>query len=355
MMQKALRVFLATLAALCAPVAGHAGLEICNFTGEAKHIALGYKGDKDWTSEGWWRVKSGGCSMIVTGDLTRRYYYYHVASRSGLFAAEDYFFCTAQSVFTIAGDTDCENRGYDRTAFREIDTGKTATEYTLTLRADGRDVRPDQPEADPALNVSNENTVNGEVLRADFAPGAFGKPIEIDALFQGCELENGDAYCSFHSNGHKYRADYEGSTPAHILAALEQMPLLSRVQIRGDQVARKGREAAIVLRYAAPIAEDAPFSDLRRAFQGDWIAVNDKESAITVRGSEIHVRYETEFRTTRFMDFAEHCPGATATGPKLLQSTVDEKEPKCYLVTRADRELELLPVGGGQTLRFRRP
>ena len=337
------------------PVVAFAGLEICNETGEAHLVALGYKGDTDWSSEGWWRIKAGSCTTVVKGDLTRRYYYFHAASRSGVFKGEDYVFCTTASAFTIIGDTGCETRGYQKSDFREIDTGKTAKSFTLTLTPDVfRTPSTYSAEAEGGSTVSTKFE-SGDVLKNNIPAGTHGKPVTLNALFQGCELLNGEAYCSFHSNGHKFKADYDGDTPLDILYALEAMPILAAVQIEADQVARKGREASIVLRKVTPRGQPNAFHDLHRAFQGDWVKVNDQATSISVRGSEIHVRHNTEYRVTHFMDFADECPGATATGPKLLQSTPSDKEPKCFLVTRADTELELLPVNDGPIIRYRRP
>ena len=46
-----------------------AGLEICNNTSLEQTVAIGYKGDTDWTSEGWWNIAPGACSTLVDGDL----------------------------------------------------------------------------------------------------------------------------------------------------------------------------------------------------------------------------------------------------------------------------------------------
>ena len=85
--------------------AAQAGLEVCNQTGEAQSIAIGYKGETDWTSEGWWKIAPGECSVLVGGDLTKRYYYYHADSKGGGFRGQDYVFCTQNDEFTIVGDT----------------------------------------------------------------------------------------------------------------------------------------------------------------------------------------------------------------------------------------------------------
>ena len=113
--------------------AAEAGLEFCNETDVFQSIAVGYMGDRDWTSEGWWLVEPGACVTPVEGDLQSRYYYYRAESDEGSFEGDGYGFCVASEAFTIVGLGDCEARGYETSDFREIDTGAEALHYTVTL------------------------------------------------------------------------------------------------------------------------------------------------------------------------------------------------------------------------------
>ena len=115
--------------------AAQAGLEICNDTGASQSVSIGYKGDEDWTSEGWWNIEPGDC-MTPVGELKNRYYYYRAEVDGGDFDGEDYFFCTTTEAYTIVGDTECDTRGYDREEFAEIDTGSSEGMFTLTLIPD---------------------------------------------------------------------------------------------------------------------------------------------------------------------------------------------------------------------------
>ena len=115
------------------PAVAQAGLEICNKTDLLQSVAIGYKGETDWTSEGWWNIKPGECATPVPGKLEKRYYYYHAKSDGGGFRGQNFVFCTQSKEFTITGDTGCDERGFDVTQFREIDTGETAISFTLTL------------------------------------------------------------------------------------------------------------------------------------------------------------------------------------------------------------------------------
>jgi uncharacterized membrane protein len=113
--------------------AAQAELKICNETQDVQGVSIGYKGEADWTSEGWWNIQPGDCATPVSGDLKQRYYYYRAEVDGGPFEGEDYTFCTSPDVFTIVGDTDCEARGYEKENFSEIDTGTSAKSYTFTL------------------------------------------------------------------------------------------------------------------------------------------------------------------------------------------------------------------------------
>ena len=169
------RAFVAAgVVGLALPGAAWAGLRICNETGDTQSVAIGYKGAEDWTSEGWWNIAPGDCATPVLGDLQKRYFYYRAEVDGGDFDGENYMFCTSPDEFTIVGDTECEDRGYDREAFREIDTGEEATEYVFTLVADtaGPKDAPEtraEPEPDPVaeadegLRICNDTALTQSV------------------------------------------------------------------------------------------------------------------------------------------------------------------------------------------------
>ncbi|MDJ0630069.1 MAG: DUF1036 domain-containing protein [Rhodobacter sp.] len=139
--------FFAVATFLCLSSAAQADLRFCNETDADISIAIGYKDGEAWTSEGWWNAAPGDCSTPVSGDLTKRYYYYRVTSPTMDFPTENYFFCTSAKVFTIVGDTDCKARGYDRNPFNELDTGE-ARDWTVSLTAnDGETTQEDLEQA----------------------------------------------------------------------------------------------------------------------------------------------------------------------------------------------------------------
>lgn len=110
-----------------------ADLRVCNQTASPISIALGYRADSGWQSEGWWVAAPDTCATVFQGDLNAQYYY--------LFAADDIsggtwdggvFMCTRDETFTIFGVEDCLARGYERTGFFEVDT-KSRMSWTLQL------------------------------------------------------------------------------------------------------------------------------------------------------------------------------------------------------------------------------
>ncbi len=110
-----------------------AELRVCNQTPNQLNIALGYRAERGWQSEGWWLVASNDCVTVFQGDLNARFYY--------LFAADDIgggawdgaiYLCTRDEAFTIFGTEDCLARGYERTGFFEVDT-QNQVDWTVEL------------------------------------------------------------------------------------------------------------------------------------------------------------------------------------------------------------------------------
>ncbi|MBV0913936.1 DUF1036 domain-containing protein [Rhodobacteraceae bacterium ASV31] len=151
------------LAAMTAAGAAHANLEICNDTAATQTVAIGYQGADDWTSEGWWIIAPGECSIPLAGDLQQRYYYYRATSDDGVIEG-DYSFCVDTEAFTIVGDTECERRGYETVDFEEIDTGPTALTYTFRIAAAGvSPVTPPMPDpvVPPTPDIVAQEPVEG--------------------------------------------------------------------------------------------------------------------------------------------------------------------------------------------------
>ena len=119
--------------ALVASAPARADFRLCNNTANRVSIALAYTDGETWVSEGWWNVKPNGCETLVRGALAAQYYYaYAMDERGGEWKGKA-FMCTRDREFKIDGRNDCFTRGFDRTGFFEVDTGKDARNWTVQL------------------------------------------------------------------------------------------------------------------------------------------------------------------------------------------------------------------------------
>ena len=122
---------LAALTVSAAPA--WADLRVCNQSSNQVSVALGYRADKGWQSEGWWVAPASKCAVVYQGDLHSRFFYLYVADDiSGGAWDGSVFMCTRDESFTIFGVEDCLARGYERTGFFEVDT-QNRTDWTLQL------------------------------------------------------------------------------------------------------------------------------------------------------------------------------------------------------------------------------
>ena len=116
---------------VAAPAA--ADLRMCNNTMNRVSVALAYTDGQGWVSEGWWNLKSLDCVTLLRGALAAEYYYVYAMDERGGEWKGKAFMCTSDREFKIDGRQDCFTRGYDRTGFFEVDTGKDAKSWTVQL------------------------------------------------------------------------------------------------------------------------------------------------------------------------------------------------------------------------------
>lgn len=110
-----------------------ADLEFCNHTADKQWVAVGYKTDGIWKSEGWWGIDVDDCSTPITGDLEFRHYYYRLYESS--FAGEGFSFCLKKEVFVSEDADSCDTDGFAPADFADIDTGPNALSYTFSIIA----------------------------------------------------------------------------------------------------------------------------------------------------------------------------------------------------------------------------
>jgi len=121
------------LFACLAATPAKADLRLCNKTPSRVGVAIGYKEQQRWTTEGWWNIPANACETLVSGTLVSRYYYvYAVDYDLGGEWSGKYMMCTRDRMFTIEGIEDCIARGFDRAGFFEVDTGEQ-TSWTVQL------------------------------------------------------------------------------------------------------------------------------------------------------------------------------------------------------------------------------
>ena len=125
-----------------------ADLKLCNATPGRIGVAIGYRDNKGWASEGWWNISSQTCENLLKGDLPSRYLYvYAIDYERGGHWSGTHFMCTKDKAFAIRDTKDCEARGFRRRGFYEIDTG-TANNWTIRLA---------DPPNDPSKDKTNVN------------------------------------------------------------------------------------------------------------------------------------------------------------------------------------------------------
>jgi uncharacterized membrane protein len=110
-----------------------ADFRLCNNTGSRVGIAVGYKDNDGWTTEGWWNLSARTCETLMRGALVARFYYVYAIDydRGGEWSGQA-FMCTREKEFTVRGTEDCLARGFDRTGFFEVDTSEQRS-WTVQL------------------------------------------------------------------------------------------------------------------------------------------------------------------------------------------------------------------------------
>ncbi len=110
-----------------------ADLRLCNASSSRVGIAIGYQDAKGWTTEGWWNVGAQTCETLLKGAVPSRFIYVYAIDydRGGEWSGPNYM-CTHEKSFAIRDVTNCQQRGYRRTGFFEVDTGD-AKDWTIRL------------------------------------------------------------------------------------------------------------------------------------------------------------------------------------------------------------------------------
>jgi uncharacterized membrane protein len=113
--------------------AARADFRLCNNTTTRVSIAIAYTDGRNWLSEGWWNLRPTACETLLRGPLAAQYYYVYAMDERGGEWKGKAFMCTRDREFRIEGREDCFARGFERTGFFEIDTGRDAKSWTVQL------------------------------------------------------------------------------------------------------------------------------------------------------------------------------------------------------------------------------
>lgn len=117
-----------------------ASLQVCNNSSNAAYIALGYSaGPNRWQSQGWWKVQTGQCSTVLSGNLQPGTYFYLYAinqPRTRIWQGTDQntWFCvnpTDNFQITMLGD-ECSGVGTSKQFFWEVAVKDVSQTVTLS-------------------------------------------------------------------------------------------------------------------------------------------------------------------------------------------------------------------------------
>lgn len=120
-------------AGILVPTLARADFRLCNNTASRVSVAIAYTDGQAWETEGWWNLKANACETLLRGPLAAQFYYVYGMDESGGEWKGKAFMCTRDREFKVEGRQDCFVRGYDRTGFFEVDTGKDAKNWTVQL------------------------------------------------------------------------------------------------------------------------------------------------------------------------------------------------------------------------------
>lgn len=110
-----------------------ADFRLCNNATSRVSVSVAYTDGQTWVTEGWWNMKTGSCETLLRGSLAAEFYYVYAMDERGGEWKGNALMCTRDREFRIEGRDNCLVRGYDRTGFFEIDTGKDAKNWTVQL------------------------------------------------------------------------------------------------------------------------------------------------------------------------------------------------------------------------------
>ncbi|MCC1482230.1 DUF1036 domain-containing protein [Roseibaca sp. Y0-43] len=328
---------------LATPDTALAELRFCNETNARVTVAIGYRSDGAWRSEGWWAVEPDACRAVVSEPLENRFYYYRATSKLDSWTHETYYFCTSPQPFDIMGDEECAARGYDREAFSEIALSDGITRFTMTLTSSKTAPPPPAPPPAPAPMAQGD------------APGTHGEPYTVAGLLSHCEVTDASVQCELHNDGWRYVASSAFYTDQALLERMMDLAPNTPMTWVGDLAGYGGANVDVTIREARVEGSD-PYARLRAELQGFWTSTSDPNYQLLIAGGVFEEWYQNIPSDTRLMELANTCEGAMGDGPYLLaQSYARDGDIRCFEVFELSQDsLSLFPLGVMQPLDFYR-
>lgn len=290
----------------------HAKLEICNETDLPRDVAIGYKAEDGWTSEGWWKLDVGDCKSVIKQELESTFYYYRAIHKGGEFDPGNYSFCTQSKAFTIVGDEDCESRDYEKSFFRELKLAKGTLGFRLTLNNENvydtpRETAEVKPKAKTKTATKTNPAPKPKPKPQIAALGTHGEPYTIVGIFRGCNTASGPYICEFETDGWLYAVIDDGRTPKSLINELANLEVNNSYQIEGDIVSFGDITAEVTLRRYSEVAMSAE-QKLMNSIVGDWRSVDDPKSVmrITSDGKKWD-EYDGDFEGEGDVSFTKQC------------------------------------------------
>lgn len=351
----------------------HASFQACNETSANASVAIGYRKDGEWVSEGWWIVPPGGCKTVIGADLDLKRYYWRATGKGQDWAVSRFMFCASREVFTIIGDKNCEDRGYTSEAFNEIVLDDGQASYTLSLlptepAADAKQALPENETASAEGGAAGDATQTNPSAQFPAgnmdARGTHGEPFSVTGVLSNCELDGSSYACDLVANGFRYVAGPAHPTPPALLEALEGFAYenpISNVTWTGDMVFYEGNTAEVVLREVSLAAPD-PYASIRKDLQGFWDSKEDPQSQLLIAGAELTFYYGNIPQVSAFFELTEQkpetCDGPGGGGPYIITRDYGDdanEDPYCYSITElTGTEMSLFPLGTMGDLQFSR-
>lgn len=340
----------------------HAKLEVCNETDLQRDIAIGYKKDGEWTSEGWWILEVGECKPVIKEELTSTFYYYRAVNKGKEFDPGKYSFCTQTEVFTIVGDENCESRGFDKSFFRELKLAKGTLGFRLTLNNEnvydeGRPTAKVEPAPQPKTQPKTQPKPKPQPVIA--APGTHGEPFTITGIFRGCNSNSGPYLCEFETDGWLYAVIDDGRTPKSLMNELANLELNNNYQIEGDIVSFGDITAEVTLRRYSEVELSAD-QKLMNSLVGDWRSIDDPKSVMRFTSDfRKWDEYDGDFEGEGEVSFTKECDDASVlvSGETLIQIN-DANSPEdiyCYgIIDISNDSLVLMFLPRGNFLEYER-